>query len=178
MVVVGVVHFQALPCNAPYGWGLMPNYRRLFQPGGDYFFTVALEDRSADTLVRSIELLRAAWRHTEERLPFETVAVSILPDHLHCIWRLPPGDADFPGRWRMLKTHFTRALVERSAAKAGRRAGERGVWQRRYWEHLVRDEEDLVRCMDYIHANPVKHGLCARVDEWPYSSWRRWNPDM
>jgi putative transposase len=153
----------------------MPNYRRLYQPGGRYFFTVNLADRSSDALVRNIDALRRAWSYANARYPFETLAAAVMPDHLHCIWRLPTGDQDFSVRWRLLKGHFSRSLAQAGNAPPGRRARERGVWQRRFWEHLVRDEDDLARCADYIHGNPVKHGYCARVDEWPYSSWRKWN---
>ncbi len=142
----------------------MPNYRRYRLSGGEYFFTVNLEDRASDAL-------RAAWRDTEERMPFETVAAVVLPDHLHCIWKLPSGDTNFALRWRVRKTHFTRSLIDRGEAAPGRRA----VWQRRFWEHAIRNDEDRLRHVDYIHNNPVRHGHCARVDEWPYSTWRRWD---
>ena len=151
----------------------MSNYRRMFVPGGEYFFTVNLEDRSSDLLVRHIEDLRAAWLYVETRQPFETVAAAVMPDHLHCIWRLPPGDADFPGRWRLLKAHFTRSVAKAGSVPSGRRIGERGIWQRRYWEHVIRDDRDRLAHVDYIHNNPVKHGHCSRVDEGPYSTWRR-----
>ena len=98
-----------------------------------------------------------------------------MPDHLHCIWRLPLGDADFPGRWRLLKAHFTRSVAKASGVPPGRRTGERGIWQRRFWEHVIRDDRDRLTHVDYIHNNPVKHGHCSRVDEWPYSTWRRWD---
>lgn len=144
-------------------------------PGGEYFFTVNLEDRTSDALVRNIAALRAAWRHVGERMPFETVAAVVLPDHLHCIWKPPPGDSDFAGRWRMLKGHFTRSLVDAGEAPPGRRAGERNVWQRRFWEHAIRDQRDRIAHVDYIHNNPVKHGHCPRVDAWPDSTFRRWD---
>lgn len=150
----------------------MPDYRRVFVPGGEYFFTVNLEDRSSDLLTRNIETLRTAWSHVEERMPFETVAAVVLPDHLHCIWRLPHADADFPGRWRMFKARFTRSLAAADRSP-GRRPGEYNVWQRRFWEHAIRDDRDRELHVAYIHNNPVKHGLCSRVDEWPYSTWRR-----
>ena len=156
-------------------WGRrMPHYRRMLVPGGEYFFTVNLEDRSSDLLTREIALLRSAWLHAEQTLPFETVAAVVLPDHLHCIWRLPHGDADFSGRWRMIKAKFTRGL-KLEDRPAGRRAGEYDVWQRRFWEHAIRDDRDRQAHIDYIHNNPVKHGHCSRVDEWPYSTWRGWD---
>lgn len=148
----------------------------MFVPGGEYFFTVNLEDRSSDLLVRRIDALRAAWRYVEKRSPFETVAAAVMPDHLHCIWRLPSGDADFPGRWRLLKGHFTRSVAQLEPVKVGRRVGERSLWQRRYWEHVIRDDRDRLAHVDYIHNNPVKHGYCSRVDEWEFSTWRR--PDV
>jgi putative transposase len=153
----------------------MPEYRRLLIPGGEYFFTVNLEDRSSDLLIRRIDLVRSAWRHVEERMPFETVAAVVLPDHLHCIWRLPPDDPDFSGRWRMFKARFTRGLAENERSLSGKRPGEFNVWQRRFWEHAIRDDQDRQRYVDYIHNNLVKHGHCARVDEWPYSTFRRWD---
>ena len=152
----------------------MPDYQRVFVPGGEYFFTVNLEDRSSDLLTRNIEALRAAWRHVEERMPFETVAAVVLPEHLHCIWRLPYADADFSGRWRIFKARFTRSLPP-PQRPLGRRPGEYNVWQRRFWEHAIRDDRDRETHVAYIHNNPVKHGLCSRVDEWPYSTWRRWD---
>jgi putative transposase len=153
----------------------VPDYRRVFVPGGEYFFTVNLEDRSSNLLTRNIEALRGAWRHVEDRMPFETVAAVVLPDHLHCIWRLPDGDADFSGRWRMFKARFTRSLAQADRSLSGRRPNEYNVWQRRFWEHAIRDDRDRERHVAYIHNNPVKHGLCSRVDEWPYSTWRRWD---
>lgn len=155
----------------------MPHYRRLFVPGGTYFFTVNLLDRQGDLLTREIEKLRAAWRYTMRRHAFETIAAVILPDHLHCIWRLPPDDNDFPTRWRLIKTEFSRSLPQGADACKKRRAGERGIWQRRYWEHCIRDAEDLDRHIDYIHFNPVKHGHVRDPDDWPYSTWDDWKKE-
>jgi len=101
-------------------------------------------------------------------------AIVILPDHLHAIWSLPEGDADFATRWRHVKAMFSRALPMRERISESRlRKGERGIWQRRYWEHTLRDERDFSRHLDYIHFNPVKHGLVTRVEDWPYSSFYR-----
>lgn len=152
----------------------MPRYRRLFVPGGTYFFTVNLENRLTKLLTENIDALRRSYRYVRERHPFETVAIVVLPDHLHCVWRLPPEDDDFPARWRLLKSHFSRALPARADPVGGRRKGERGVWQRRYWEHAIRDDDDLERLVNYIHGNPVKHGLVADQDDWPYSSWHEY----
>ena len=176
IVPVGAWCISGFALNASYvGGGFMSNYRRMFVPGGEYFFTVNLHDRSSDLLVRNIDAFRAAWRYVEGRMPFETVAAVVLPDHLHCIWQLPPGDDAYPTRWRLLKAHFTRSLGKAGVAVDGKRVGERGVWQRRYWEHVIRDDRDRLAHVDYIHNNPVKHGYCSRVDEWPYSTWRRWD---
>jgi len=152
----------------------MSRYRRDHTPGACHFFTVTLADRRSSLLTQHIGLLRQSWRRTTERYPFETVAVCILPDHLHAIWQLPPGDADFSTRWRLIKTGFSRGLPAssmRSTSKVQR--GEKGIWQRRFWEHRLRDEADLQNHTDYLHFNPVKHGLVTQVKDWPYSSFHR-----
>jgi putative transposase len=151
----------------------MPFYRRLYVPGGTYFFTVNLADRRSRLLVDHVGALRAAFRQTRASRPFQLVAICVLPDHLHCIWTLPEGDHDFSIRWRMIKSAFSRALPRALDPAAGRRAGERGIWQRRFWEHMIRDGRDFDAHVAYIHWNPVKHGHAASMDEWPYSSWRR-----
>ncbi|MFQ5562552.1 MAG: transposase [Parvularculaceae bacterium] len=156
----------------------MPNYRRLFVPGGTYFFTVNLLDRSSDLPTRHIGLLRNAYRYVVARRPFETIAIVILPDHLHCAWRLPPEDHDFPTRWRLFKERFTKGLPADAETRRGRRKGERGVWQRRFWEHAIRNDEDLSRHVDYIHFNPVKHRYVADPDDWPYSTWHEWKREF
>ena len=153
----------------------MPNYRRAFVPGGTYFFTVALlERRSNDLLVRHIAALRDAVRVTRHGHPFEIHAWVVLPEHLHCILELPPGDHDYSLRWRLIKRHFSEAIPKteyRSDVRQRRR--ERGVWQRRFWEHVIRDQADYNAHMDYVHYNPVKHGLVERVRDWPYSTFHR-----
>jgi putative transposase len=126
-------------------------------------------------LVRQIDRLRRSYKVMQERLPFETVAICILPDHLHALWQLPDGDADFASRWSLFKSGFSRGLPpasSRSASKIAKR--EKGIWQRRYWEHAIRDDADLERHVDYIHYNPVKHGFVARVTDWPHSSFHRY----
>ena len=128
-------------------------------PGGSYFFTVNLAERRLSLLTEYIDLLRRAFREVRTRHPFRIEAAVILPEHLHMIWTLPEDDADFALRWRLIKSGFSHALPggERtSASRAGK--GERGIWQRRYWEHTLRDENDFARHLDYIHFNPVKHG--------------------
>jgi putative transposase len=152
----------------------MTNYRRNFIPGGSYFFTVNLADRRSRLLTENIELLRSAFRYARERHTFTIDAIVVLPDHLHTIWSLPEGDSDFALRWRLIKSAFSRELPPGEHISESRIAkGERGIWQRRYWEHTLRDERDLERHIDYIHFNPVKHGHVSQVRDWPYSSFHR-----
>jgi putative transposase len=158
----------------------MTDYRRADLEGGRYFFTVVTYDRRAfltDFLAR--QCLHAAWKETRQRSPFEVIAVCLLPDHLHCVWKLPERDCDFSLRWARIKAGFTRRYLagggaesKQGPSRAGKR--ERGIWQRRFWEHQIRDETDLQRHVDYIHYNPVKHGLAERVEDWPWSSYHRY----
>jgi len=148
-------------------------YRRNFIPGGTYFFTVALTDRKRDWLVRHINLLRLAFRRAKRERPFTIDAIVVLPEHLHCVWTLPPGDADYSHRWRLIKARLSKVLLLACAQIHQSAKGEYNVWQRRFWEHTVRDEADLLSHVDYIHYNPVKHGLVTRVSDWPYSSFHR-----
>jgi putative transposase len=152
----------------------MPDYRRANIPGGTFFFTLTLANRSSDLLIREISRLRRIYAQVQSRRPFETIAICILPDHLHAIWSLPAGDADFAMRWNLIKGGFSRGLpaAQRSFSKVAKR--EKGIWQRRYWEHAIRDESDLIRHIDYIHFNPVKHGLVSRVCDWPHSSFHQY----
>jgi len=152
----------------------MPDYRRNCVPGGTYFFTLALADRRSDLLVREIAALRAAVVRTRRLYPLHVDAWVVLPEHMHAVWTLPAGDADFSLRWTLIKRWFSAAIPAcepRSASRAAK--GERGVWQRRFWEHTVRDAEDFARHVDYVHFNPVKHGLARCAGDWPYSSFRR-----
>jgi putative transposase len=152
----------------------MSRYRRLKIEGGAFFFTLALAERGSKLLVRHIERLRRAYAETEKRRPFETVAICILPDHIHALWQLPDGDADYAMRWCLFKSSFSRGLPAsktRSVSKIAKR--EKGIWQRRYWEHVIRDDADFERHFNYIHYNPVKHGLVTRVADWPFSSFHR-----
>ena len=155
----------------------MPNYRRWRQPGGVYFFTVVTYERRP-ILVWPIfrAALRQAWEATRADRPFDTLAVTLLPDHLHCLWRLPDGDDEYSVRWRMIKTRVTQTVGAREVpvASSRERRNEGSVWQRRFWEHVIRDEADLKRHADYIHYNPVKHGHVARSADWPYSSFQRY----
>jgi putative transposase len=152
----------------------MVGYRRNFIPGGTYFFTVTLEDRRSKMLVDRIGRLRSALRAARRERPFTIDAVVILPDHLHAIFTLPPNDFDFSGRWRRIKGHFSSALIDASIELNRRPNGELALWQRRFWEHTIRDESDFSRHVDYIHFNPVKHGHVQRVRDWPYSSFHRY----
>jgi len=149
----------------------MVRYRRNYVPGGTYFFTVALADRRSCLLVEHIGPLRAAFRAARQERPFTIDAVVILPEHLHAIMTLPEGDADFSGRWRRIKGLFSRAVGAADARFAPAPNGEYPLWQRRFWEHTIRDDEDFSRHFDYLHFNPVKHGLVDRVRDWPYSSF-------
>jgi REP-associated tyrosine transposase len=152
----------------------MTDYRRNFVPGGSFFFTVNLADRRLSLLTTHIDVLRTAFRETQSRHPFTIDAIVVLPDHLHAVWTLPEGDADFATRWRLIKSNFSRNILPDERISASRAAkGERGVWQRRYWEHTIRDQEDFARHVDYVHINPVKHGLVTRVCDWGPSSFRR-----
>ncbi|WP_284358751.1 REP-associated tyrosine transposase [Candidatus Phycosocius spiralis] len=149
----------------------MPNYRRIKIEGGCFFFTVCLADRRATTLVDHIGELKMAWQCTKAHRPFSSPAWVVLPDHIHCIWKLPPDDDDYALRWSLLKRHFTRAMGAHAKAPKGQRKGERGLWQRRFWEHAIRDERDLENHYAYIRANPVRHGLVKSIEDWPYSSF-------
>jgi putative transposase len=152
----------------------MTDYRRNFVPGGTYFFTVNLANRRSRVLTEQIAPLRAAFAYVRDRRPFSIEATVILPDHLHAIWTLPDGDHDFATRWRLIKSAFSRALPDREFVSASRVSkGERGIWQRRYWEHTLRDENDFARHADYIHFNPVKHGYVGGAADWPHSTFHR-----
>ena len=152
----------------------MVRYRRNFLPGGTFFFTVTLDDRRSSALIDHIGLVRAAFRGTRNLKPFVIDAIVILPDHLHAIWTLPESDADFSDRWRRIKGAFTRGVVATGASVPSDHRGEYALWQRRFWEHTVRDERDFERCVDYIHFNPVKHGLVSSPVAWPFSSLHRY----
>lgn len=152
----------------------MSYYRRSQVEGGTYFFTVALANRKSATLVDNVISLRKCYQRVMHQRPFETIAICILPDHLHAVWKLPAGDADYPTRWSLIKSGFSRTLPrneKRSISKANKR--EKGIWQRRYWEHQIRDEKDLEQHVHYIYFNPVKHGLVQKIADWPYSSFHR-----
>ena len=154
----------------------MPNYRRAYAPGATWFFTINLLERHGnDLLIREIDRLRTVIRRVHELHPFTIDAWVVLPDHMHCVWTLPAGDHDYALRIRLIKTLFARALPaieRRSDVRVNR--GERGIWQRRYWEHLIRDEADFRAHLDYVHVNPLKHGLVTRVQDWPHSTFHKY----
>lgn len=158
----------------------MPDYRRAAVPGGIYFFTLVTERRQPILTHPDIrQALREAIQTVRLTQPFVIDSWVLLPDHLHAIWRLPPGDADFSNRWRLIKRHVTHACgsrYNRSDLLSHRRQtkGQGTLWQQRFWEHLIRDERDYVRHFDYLHGNPLKHGLVTRVQDWPWSSFHRW----
>jgi putative transposase len=153
----------------------MPNCRRLYVPGATYFFTLNLRDRRRRLLTDEIVSFRASWAEVGKAHPFETIAAVVLPEHTHFIWRLPDGDDRFSTRIRRLKSGLTRRLwaSERSAG----RKGERNVWQRRFWEHMIRNAEDLDAHIACIHWNPVKHALVKDPDDWPHSTWHEWKKE-
>jgi len=155
------------------------HYRRPRVGGAIYFFTVVTYRRQPILTHPPVRRsLREALTLTSSERPFETIAIVLLPDHLHCLWQLPEGDADFSTRWRLVKARLSRAvaplgygLADGGPSRARRR--EHTVWQRRFWEHLIRNEDDLRRHADYIHYNPVKHGYASRPATWPYSTFAK-----
>ncbi len=157
----------------------MAQYRRNWHPGGTFFFTVNLaQRRDTDLLVRHVDLLRHAVRTTKLAHPFDIVAWVVLPDHMHAVWTLPPDVTDYALRWRAIKAIFSRGLPATETTTATRLSrGERGIWQRRFWEHTIRDARDLENHVNYVHYNPVKHGHAALPAEWPLSSFHRYVRD-
>jgi len=173
----------------------MPNYVRWRDAGASYFFTVVTHRRRPilDN-PKARRWLRQSFVHTRRRFPFELFAIVLLPDHLHCLWSLPDGDDDFPKRWAMIKQGFSRQYLAGGGAEGRvsdnrQKHRERGVWQARYWEHRVRDEDEWFAYRDYIHLNPVRHGLVDDPLAWPWSSvhrhlrlgwlsndWTSWSP--
>ena len=158
----------------------MSNYMRVKFPGGLYFFTlVTFERRKFLTSEPSRRLLRQVWKDVREKYPFTVEAICVLPDHLHCIWRLPVGDCDYPKRWKLIKGMFTRRYLKAGGQEGTRNLSRRGkreaaVWQRRYWEHTIRNDIDFARHVDYIHFNPVKHGYVSTPVDWHWSSYHRY----
>jgi putative transposase len=158
----------------------MPDYRRCYIPGGTYFFTIVAFHRQPileSALGR--RCLHEAIRIVHRKRPVDVTAIVLLPDHIHTVWTLPQGDVDYSLRWKRIKEEFTLAYLEGGGVEMTRsqsrlRRGERSIWQRRFWEHTVRDEKDLQRCVDYVHWNPKKHGHVANVRDWLWSSFHRY----
>ena len=169
----------------------MSIYVRPRVSGASVFFTVTLAERGSDLLVREIRLLRRAVRETLAERPVTVEAWGVMPDHMHAVWTLPEGDAEYGVRWGAIKARFVMGLrragfsppTDLPEVQSGRFAGlkpglrarkrEAGVWQRRFWEHHIRDEADFRAHVEYCWMNPVKHGFVARPEEWPFSSYRR-----
>jgi len=143
--------------------------------GGSFFFTLNLNDPAATLLTEHIGLLRAALRQVKAQHPFDILAMVVLPDHLHALWRLPADDEDYGRRWDLIKVGFASRLPPLATVQLSRRLRrERGLWQRRYWTQRMKDEHDLQRHLDYIHRNPVQHGYARSPLDWPYSSIHRY----
>jgi putative transposase len=158
----------------------MTSYRRSKIEGGTYFFTQVTHDRQpwlCSGVARS--LLRSAFLKVRQKYPFAIDATVLLPDHIHCIWTLPPNDSDYATRWRLIKGDVTRRgasvlQVQATQSESRQKRGESNLWQRRFWEHQIRDDADFARHCDYIHYNPVGHGLCRQPRDWNYSSFHRY----
>ncbi|MDD5276926.1 MAG: transposase [Methylovulum sp.] len=150
-------------------------YRRAKLTGASYFFTVNLANRKSRLLVEHVDMLRESARRVKTAHPFVIDAMVIMPSHLHCLWTLPEDDNDFSTRWGLIKAGFSRHFETAEHISSSRKSkGERGIWQRRFWEHLIRDDHDFERHVDYIHYNPVKHGYVKRPVDWAFSSIHRY----
>lgn len=173
-----IERYVVLPDIEPHKVILFLEYRRDRTPGASYFFTLVTHQRRPLLAVEeAVDRLRDAFRRVRARRAFTVEAMVILPDHLHCIWTLPPGDADFSTRWRLIKSRFTRSNPVDGRVKPGsarRRKHEAAIWQHRFWEHRLRDDRDFRNHVEYIHYNPIKHGLVERLADWPWSSFHRY----
>ncbi|STX28479.1 Transposase and inactivated derivatives [Legionella beliardensis] len=152
----------------------MVNYRRSTAPGGVFFFTVTLQDRKSNLLVENIHLLREAIGKVRTEQFFQIKAYVILPEHLHMIWQLPIGDSDYSQRWKKIKTLFAKSLHKSGLPLIKTKHNEFCLWQRRFWEHTIKDEADFINHVNYIHYNPIKHGLVKSLHHWPYSSFHHY----
>lgn len=147
------------------------HYRRAKAMGGTYFFTVNLADRTKKYLTDYIDTFRDILNNVKQKHPFILDALVLLPDHLHAIWTLPANDYNYATRWKLIKSNFSRQIPRQEKINNSRiKKGERGIWQRRYWEHQIRDFRDYENHINYIHYNPVKHGYTMNPIDWPYSS--------
>nr|WP_082060301.1 transposase [Legionella hackeliae] len=147
---------------------------REFYPGGTFFFTVTLKDRNSSILIENINCLTTAFRSVRNQIPFKTIALVVLPDHLHTLWELPKNDSNYSLRWRLIKTYFSKSLINSGVLLSKNKRGEYSLWQRRFWEHRIRNEVDLTTHINYIHYNPVKHKLVNLASDWQYSSIHRY----
>ena len=152
------------------------DYRRIWQPGGTYFLTINLLQRKGnDLLIRHIQSLRESTKTVKTHHPFKIHGWVVLPEHMHCLIELPENDTDYATRIRLIKIGFSKSIPKTERRSIVRiKRGERGIWQRRYWEHLIIDETDFHAHLNYIHYNPVKHGWVKQVKDWPYSAFHRW----
>ncbi len=157
----------------------MPNFRRSFVPGGTFFFTVVTYKRRCIlTKPESLEILHDVVDNVKQQHPFTIDGWVLLPDHIHCIWSLPEDDSDFSKRWGMIKAGFSKRAKgflhkDEWMTEAKRKYRESTIWQKRFWEHMIRDEVDFNKHMNYIHFNPVKHELVRSVKDWPHSTFHR-----
>lgn len=152
-------------------------YRRRYTHGATYFLTVNLENRQSDLLIRHVDILRNAFKTVKNKHPFDIDAVVILPDHFHIVMTLPPNDANYSTRIKLIKYYFSlnvQKTDEEYISKSRLSKSERGIWQRRFWEHQIRDETDYFHHVNYVHINPLKHGLVNRVQDWQYSSFHHY----
>ena len=152
----------------------MVNYRRSFVPGGTFFFTVTLKNRKSNLLVEKISLLKEAVQRVKDQHPFQIKAYVVLPEHLHMIWELPSGDSNYSLRWKKIKTLFSKSIHKAGVELSKTKHNEYRLWQRRFWEHVINDMSDLENHVNYIHYNPIKHGLVEDLRDWPYSSFHHY----
>ena len=158
----------------------MPDYRRAFRPGGTFFFAVVTEDRAPILCAPAARrILHAAIAECRASHPFDLTAIVLLPDHLHAIWTLPQDDTDFSSRWAAIKARLTHNWLrsghrERPRSRSRFKHRNRGVWQRRFWEHAIRDESDFEKHLHYVHYNPIKHALARCAHAWPHSTFQKW----
>ena len=156
-------------------------YRRDRTEGGTYFFTVVTYDRERILCMPdNVSLLKDALKHVMQQYPFKIDAFVLLPEHLHCIWTLPDGDRDFSKRWRLIKSYFSKRChrqYRKTPSLSRQKKKEQAVWQRRFWEHQIGSEADFARHVEYIHFNPVKHGLVEAPKDWAHSSFHRYVRD-
>jgi putative transposase len=161
----------------------MPDYRRNYVAGGTYFFTVVTHCRRTmltDQFAR--KCLHEAIAEIQVSWSFDIVAIVLLPDHFHTVWTLPKDDGDYSVRLRRIKEQFTRRYLEQGGTEWPQSIsrevhGQRGVWQKRFWEHTIQDEHDWKRCVDFVHWNPKKHRLVSQIKDWPWSSFHRFVED-